>query len=303
MTGGYFRVRGQASSQTEYMDLDTKIQKISDENKKWRVYATLKKDSPYLFSKPIVLQLQGVTTEGATYIEFGYPKVEYGNQPTDWSPAIGEQQGSSLDDAPSDGNTYGRKDGTWTRTVGRIDPNSDGTGEIFNSYTDNVASGKHAHAEGWGCQATNNYAHAEGFQTIASGPFSHSEGDRTQASGYAAHVEGGFNNIASGSWSHVEGIQNQALNSYEHAEGYYNFSHKGPEEADKSRHTVGIGSKEYRKNAHEIMQNGDHYIYGIGGYDGKNYTEAKTLQTVITELTTQIQTLQTTINELKGKQT
>jgi hypothetical protein len=40
-------------------------------------------------------------------------------------------------------------------------------------------------------------------------------------------------------------------------------------------HSVGIGtSEDDRKNAHEIMKNGDHYIYGIGGYDGANYSEA-----------------------------
>jgi hypothetical protein len=32
------------------------------------------------------------------------------------------------------------------------------------------------------------------------------------------------------------------------------------------------------------MQNGDHYIYGIGGYDGTNISEALTLQEVINEL-------------------
>ena len=316
ITGGYFRVRGQASSPTEYMDLDTKIKKVSDENKKWWVYATLKKDSPYLFSKPIVLQLQGVTTEGATYIEFGYPKVEYGNQPTDWSPAIGEQQGSSLDDAPSDGNTYGRKNGAWTRTVGRIDPNSDGTGEVFNDYTKNVASGTYSHAEGRSATASgfcshaegnyttasSFYAHAEGSSTIARGETSHAEGYQTIAEGMYSHTEG-YQTIAKDRYSHAEGLVTIASNICSHAEGLYNICNSGNTGADMSLHMVGIGtSVTDRKNAHEIMRNGDHYIYGIGGYDGKNYSEAKTLQKVIAELSTQVQTLQNTINELKGEQ-
>lgn len=262
ITGGYFKVRGAASASNEYMELDTIIQKISSENKKWRIYGTLKKDSPYLFSKPIVFQLMGVTTEGASYIEFGYPKVEYGNQPTDWTPAPEDESsgGNSLEDAPSDGNTYGRKDGTWSKTVGKVDPNSGGTGEIFNRYSTNVATGHDSHAEG-------------------------------------------YNTVARGAYSHAEGFCVETSSNYSHAEGTYNLSNNGSTDADKSIHMVGIGgSPSDRKNAHEIMTNGDHYIYGIGGYDGNNYSEAKTLQEVITELTTQVETLQATINELKGGQ-
>ena len=39
-------------------------------------------------------------------------------------------------------------------------------------------------------------------------------------------------------------------------------------------------------NAHEIMVNGDHYVYGLGGYDGTNATAdtSQTLQAVINSL-------------------
>lgn len=34
--------------------------------------------------------------------------------------------------------------------VGKVDPNSDGTGEIFNDYENNKATGKYSHVEGYG---------------------------------------------------------------------------------------------------------------------------------------------------------
>lgn len=39
------------------------------------------------------------------------------------------------------------------------------------------------------------------------------------------------------------------------------------------------------------MANGDKYIYDIGGYDGKDITNAKTLQTVISEILTKLDNL------------
>lgn len=54
---------------------------------------------------------------------------------------------------------------------------------------------------------------------------------------------------------------------------------------DSTIHSVGIGSPSQRKNAHEIMMNGDHYVYGIGGYNGANYSNAKTLQQVLDPIT------------------
>ena len=55
--------------------------------------------------------------------------------------------------------------------VGKVDPNSDGTGEVFNSYEGdyaNVASGQ--------------YSHAEGYRNTATGWASHAECDNTNAS-------------------------------------------------------------------------------------------------------------------------
>ena len=159
--------------------------------------------------------------------------------------------------------------------VGKVDPSSNGTGEIFNDYTNNKAIGNYAHAEGWLTKASGLAAHAEGFITIASGNNAHAEGNNTEASGSYAHAEGS-NTTASGSYAHAEGYNTEASGSYAHAEGVYNF-------VDSSAiHMVGIGTSDTdRKNAHEIKNNGDHYVYGVGGFDGTNSDTAQSLQEVI----------------------
>ncbi len=48
--------------------------------------------------------------------------------------------------------------------------------------------------------------------------------------------------------------------------------------------SIGIGtSSTAKKNALEVMQNGDVYVLGVGEYDGTNYNEAQTLAEVILE--------------------
>lgn len=172
-----------------------------------------------------------------------------------------------------------------TAAVGKIDSTSDGTGEIFNSYRGaavNVASGSSSHAEGANTTASASGAHAEGYNTTASGNNSHSEGNIS---------------TASGAYSHAEGDHTKAFGASEHAEGKYNKSYESTSASVRVIHSVGIGSAEDdRKNAHEIKINGDHYVFGIGGFDGTNSADAQSLQTVITGL-------QTSINTIQSKQT
>ena len=152
--------------------------------------------------------------------------------------------------------------------------------EIFNDYTNNQATGEGSHAEGLATTASSLCSHAEGSASKASGNTSHAEGLRTTASGATAHTEG-CDTIAAGDYSHAEGNNTQAQNDVEHAEGSYNKSNA------TTRHSVGIGtSDDDRKNAFEIMANGDIYVYGLGGYDGTNALSSgsKTLQTVLAEL-------------------
>ena len=111
----------------------------------------------------------------------------------------------------------------------------------------------------------------------------HSEGHSSVAMGETSHAEGSMT-IAYGDYSHAEGKYTRTLNDFEHAQGNYNLSHKASDtygNAGNTIHSIGIGSSsQNRKNAVEVMQNGDLYIKGIGGYDGTNMgsTGVQTLQ-------------------------
>lgn len=90
------------------------------------------------------------------------------------------------------------------------------------------------------------------------------------------------NNQANGIHSHAEGRNTIANNPGEHAEGLYNISRVG---ADGTVHTIGIGSSENdRENAVEVHLNGDTFIKGVGGFDGKNIDHTKSIQQVIHDL-------------------
>lgn len=175
-----------------------------------------------------------------------------------------------------------------------------------------IASAAASHAEGYGAQAIKTGegqqqqswgAHAEGWQTSAQADAAHAEGYKTLASGVGAHAEGGGINAlsikttASGQYSHAEGYATQAQNPGEHAEGVGNISHtSGGQAIDSSSDTIsaiGVASALSqsgltRRNAREIMGNGDYYLLGVGNYDGvhikgENGAPAglKTLQEVI----------------------
>lgn len=82
--------------------------------------------------------------------------------------------------------------------------------------------------------------------------------------------------------SHTEGLGTYASNNGEHAEGTNNLSYCGLTDKDITIHTVGNGRcAKNKSNAFQIMQNGDAYMIGIGGFDGTNYQEAMTVQQVI----------------------
>jgi hypothetical protein len=104
--------------------------------------------------------------------------------------------------------------------------------------------------------------------------------------GTSSVVQRGGSNVASGSYSHAEGYYTTAQNQAEHAQGQYNSSHKANTtfgNAGNTIHSIGIGtSTSSRKNAVEVMQNGDVYVLGVGGYTGSNYSSAKTLQQALT---------------------
>ncbi len=110
---------------------------------------------------------------------------------------------------------------------------------------------------------------------VADGNNSVAEGLGSKAFGYVSHAEGTFTE-ASGTGSHAEGCSTVARNNGEHAEGTYNKSNSN------TIHSVGIGdSYNNRKNAFEIMQNGDIYALGLGGYTGGNPSSSGSMQQVI----------------------
>lgn len=195
---------------------------------------------------------------------------------------------------------------------------------VEGDYT--IASSRDAHAEGWYTNATGRAAHAEGLYTdatgysshaegwgletlhnLASGDGSHAEGIGTKAINKGAHAEGYGSeqapNTASGYGSHVEGCLTLAQNQSEHAEGSANVSHKASDtngDAGNTQHSIGIAFGDntgtYRKNAVEVMQNGDMYVLGIGGYQGTNTkvqdASIKTLQEYIASLEARIAALE-----------
>lgn len=141
-----------------------------------------------------------------------------------------------------------------------------------------------SHAEGRGSKATGDVSHAEGLGTYAIGDHTHAEGQNTHAVGLNAHAEG-LRGWANGQHSHAEGVDTVTSNTAEHAEGKSNKSNKADGSfgsAGNTLHSIGIGtSASDRKNAVEVMQNGDTYLLGVGGYDGKNPAASKAVQQII----------------------
>lgn len=133
------------------------------------------------------------------------------------------------------------------------------------------------------------YSFAEGSNT-ANGNYSHAEGSGTEATQQAAHAEGNGTR-AYGWFSHAEGLDTRTNNMGEHAEGMNNVSNSQQALtiglSGNTIHSIGIGSDSlHKKNAFEVMQNGDAYMLGIGGYDGTTISGATTLQNALAQVRT-----------------
>jgi len=110
-----------------------------------------------------------------------------------------------------------------------------------------------------------------------------------------ASVSDGNGTLALGRGSHSEGEQTLSRNQAEHAQGMNNLSHQASStfgNAGNTHFSIGIGTDGFNaKNAIEIMQNGDFYLYGVGGYNGTNPN------------TSGVSTLQALLGTFKTKQT
>lgn len=218
------------------------------------------------------------------------------------------------------GNTISAKGYVFDETKGsfvtKYRQDSDDGGQIVA----NTATGLGSHAEGYHTQSSGDYgshaegmetnasmdsAHAEGFRTTASGDYgAHAEGSWTSAIGNSSHAEGyGTQNLpiqALGAGSHAEGIGRIAQNEAEHAEGMFGVSHKSSNkfgDAGNTLHSIGNSySRDNFHNAVEVMQNGDVYITGVGGYKGTDTkvqdATIKTLQEYIASLEARIAALE-----------
>lgn len=174
---------------------------------------------------------------------------------------------SGLPEGGSEGQIlYKTAGGTeWGNPVGKTDQNSlDSTGEIFNDYERNEATGEYSHSEGWRVIASGSESHAEGDRVEASGSASHAEGMLTTASGDRSHSEGS-NTVASGTDSHVEGLNTIASGMNQHVQGKYNIE----DNSDIYAHIVGNGDSENtRSNAHTLDWDGNAWFSGdvfVGG--------------------------------------
>lgn len=153
-------------------------------------------------------------------------------------------------------------------------------GMTVNTQSNIIARGRGAHAEG--------YTYGEQMDILAEGYGAHAEGYQgVQALNHGAHAEGS-RTTAYGLFSHTEGYETQASNYSEHAEGIANLSHQNSEsngDAGNTLSSIGFGWDGTRKNAIEVMQNGDVYIAGIGNYTGTTIKASgnniRTLQDVI----------------------
>ena len=90
--------------------------------------------------------------------------------------------------------------------------------EIFNDYTNNVATGNFSHAEGKLTTVNGEASHGEGLSNIINALHAHAEGHRNKVSGNDSHAEGRENTV-SGEYAHVEGYKNKVQSNAGHAEG------------------------------------------------------------------------------------
>lgn len=125
-----------------------------------------------------------------------------------------------------------------------------------------TAIGSGSHTEGGGTKTLDYYAHAEGYQTTAVGLYSHAEGWLTKANNIASHSEG-YVTTAGGENSHAEGGYTTAIGNYSHAEGYLTTS-KGIFSHAEGQSTVASGnsshSEGYLTTAKNIFTHAGGYI-------------------------------------------
>ena len=134
--------------------------------------------------------------------------------------------------------------------------------EIFNDYTDNIATGYYSHAEGIRTTASGDQSHAEGYGTEASGTSSHAEGWDTTASGRHSHAEGAYT-TASGRYSHAEGSNTTASEESSHAEGFYTTASASYSHAE-GNNTTALGLNSHVQGRFNVVDTNNTYVHIVG---------------------------------------
>ena len=120
---------------------------------------------------------------------------------------------------------------------------SDGTGEVFNDYERNIASGKFSHAEGTDTLTTGIGSHAEGFGTASYAKGSHAEGEMSKSTARCSHSEG-YNTYSDSLASHSEGLLTVARSDGQHVQGRANIL----DTSNRYAHIIGNGIVKYDEN-------------------------------------------------------
>ena len=188
--------------------------------------------------------------------------------------ATKEYVDNAIENAPSGGGGVGESTTGKVYVIDKQEVTADVGAEIFNDYTNNIATGQYAHAEGYKTTAKGNYSHVEGNNTKATANSSHAEGQNTTASGVRAHAEG-YGTTARSNDSHAEGFNTTSASSYQHVQGRYNIV----DSSGTYAHIVGNGANGALSNAHTIDWSGNGWFQGNVYIGGTKQSEGKQLAT------------------------
>ena len=188
-----------------------------------------------------------------------------------------------------------------------------GTGdhaEIFNDYTNNIASGIYAHSEGSRTKAQGNYSFAGGYNSTAAGDYSFAFGNESKAEADNG-IAMGYKSKANARNAVAIGTQNTATAEKSVALGYYLTTYNEGEvalgvnnysEIDTVIFSVGNGDPVgAKKNIITATTNNNYnlFIQGIGNYNGANpyaNENIKSIQEVIADLINADTSINTHIN-------
>ena len=150
-------------------------------------------------------------------------------------------------------------------------------------------------AEGTGTTASGENSHAEGYFTTASGKNSHASGNRTNAQGENSHAEGS-NTHAKGVQSHTEGLSTKAVGNCSHAQGALNYDdssfidmigvggNTSNNVIEKNAAVIYVGRDTTGQIDVNAAKNGYQYLIDVGGYQGQEIGDAKSVQEVFADI-------------------